>query len=80
VELAVLGMSGALYDSILVVYMSSTGAEILWRIDPAAFVVLLRCGNTSASESVRLCLTRRVVNALAMDILVAEGLDEEVSG
>jgi hypothetical protein len=70
VELAVLGMSGALYDSIFVVYISSTGAEILWRIDPAAFVVLLRWGRTSASARVRLCLTRRVVNALAMDILV----------
>lgn len=73
-ELAVLGMSGALYDSIFVVYISSTGAEILWRIDPAAFVVLLRWGRTSASARVRLCLTRRVVNALVMDILVAGGL------
>lgn len=51
--------------------MSSTGPEILWRTEPtddptAAFVELLRYGDLSISM---LCLTLRVVNALARDIL-----------
>lgn len=72
VELAVFGkISGALYDNMLVVWISSMGAEILWRIDPTALlVVLLRCGLLSAaSAAIRLCLTRRVVKALAIDML-----------
>lgn len=44
VEGAVMGwMSGALYDSILVVWMSSIGFEILWRIEPTdPFIEVLR--------------------------------------
>jgi len=67
-------MSGALKANMFDVYTSWTGAEILWRtdeIDP--FVVLLRCGRTSVSDRVRLCLTRRVVNALdTIDISAVE--------
>jgi hypothetical protein len=72
VDDAVLGwMSGALYDSIFVVWMSSTGAEILLRIELNALVVLLRCGIPSASAAAEmLCLFRRVVKALVIvDIL-----------
>ena len=72
VELAVFGtISGALYDSILVVWINSTGAEILWRMEPTLpLVVLLRCGVVLPSASMRLCLTRRVVNALVIAIVV----------
>jgi hypothetical protein len=41
---------GALYDNMLVVWMSSTGLEILWRIEPTdPFNELLRWGASSAA-------------------------------
>jgi hypothetical protein len=73
--------SGALYESMLVVWTSSTGAEILCLSVPvveALFLsvpkedlamVLLRCGALSPSASCMLCFTLRVVNARARDIL-----------
>jgi hypothetical protein len=65
-------MSGALYDSMLVVWMSSMGFEILWRREPTdALVELARLGAFSASAAFILCLTRRVVNALAIDMMAA---------
>ena len=72
-EVADLGKrSGALYESMLVVWTSSTGAEILLRMELSALVVLLRLGRLSESPIWMLCLTRRVVNALPMlDILAA---------
>ncbi len=60
----------------LVVWMSSTGAEILFRIELAPFAeVLLRCGKPSLEFLIsKLCLARRVVKALVMvDMLVVLG-------
>jgi len=67
-------MSGALYESMLVVERSSIGAEILFLIDPwiGRFVVKALCGRSGVeevgerSETLR---ARRVVNALDSDIL-----------
>ena len=61
-------MSGALYESIFVVEISSTGADILSRMEPAFLVVKLRFGiggDISAGLTARL-----VVKALErLDIL-----------
>lgn len=61
-------MSGALYDSMFVVCVRAMGLEILLRSEEAPLVELLR----STPALSRLCLTLRVVNALAMDMLAAE--------
>ena len=77
--------SGALYESMLVVWTSSIGAEILClrgavveglclsvpKVDLA--MVLLRCGGLSPSASCRLCFTLRVVNARARDMVTVSG-------
>jgi len=63
------GRSGALYDNMFVVWMSWTGAEILWRrIGPLA-VVLLRRGALPSALSSLLDRWRRVVNARASDMV-----------
>lgn len=68
-------MSGALYESMLVVWTSSIGAEILFRIEAwlgTALVVWLLCSISrsfallAAAISV-LSFTRRVVKALDID-------------
>jgi len=61
--------SGALYESMLVVWMSSTGLEILLRIEAPEPLELLRWGELLRSAVWRLCLTRRFVKARAIDIL-----------
>lgn len=73
--------SGALYESMLVVWTSSMGPEILGlstavveglclRVPKEDFaMVLLRCGAVSPSAVWRLCFTLRVVNARAIDML-----------
>lgn len=64
-------MSGALYESIFVVEISSTGAEILCRIVPAGyacFVVKLRCG-TFGDASSEVFVRFLVVKARDRDIL-----------
>jgi hypothetical protein len=64
-------ISGALYESKLVVWMSSMGAEILCLIEPAdGFVVLLRCSAMALSAASGSSLTFRVVKARVRDILV----------
>lgn len=68
VKLAVRGrISGALYESILVVDTSSTGAEILCLIVPAGncFVVMLRWGSGADISGI---FDRFVVKARARDI------------
>jgi len=62
-------MSGALYDSIFVVEMSSIGAEILCLIVPEneCFVVIDRFGIPEVASAETLAL-RRVVKALESDI------------
>lgn len=64
-----LRISGALYESMLVVWTSSTGPEILVRTGPLMepLTVLLLVG--LPSESPPNTLARRVVNARASDIL-----------
>lgn len=64
-------MSGALYDSMLVVWMRLMGLDILWRREPTGPLVveLLRLGSFSTSAAWMLCLTRRVVNARAIDMV-----------
>jgi hypothetical protein len=59
-------MSGALYESIFVVEMSSMGAEILCRIVPPVLIVLDRFGISGVASTE--ALARRVVNALDKDI------------
>lgn len=59
-------MSGALYESMLVVEMSSMGPEILCRIVPPDLIVFDLFG-ISGVASVE-ALARRVVNALDNDI------------
>jgi len=73
--------SGALYESMLVVWTSSIGDEILCLrmavvdglclSDPkeALAMVLLRCGTSSEFPMCMLCFTLRVVNARAIDML-----------
>lgn len=74
VEVAVLGsfwMSGALYESMFVVWTNSTGPDILLRMGPEIdpLTELLRLGLPSASPPPPKTLARRVVNALARDIV-----------
>jgi len=52
----------------LVVWTSSRGPEILLRMLPELFVVLLRWGRKDESEESPLPLTRRVVKARDSDI------------
>lgn len=80
VEVADMGwISGALYESILVVWMSSTGLEILCRrVLAGSLVDWLRWGPALSAASI-LCLTLRVVNALAIDILSCLGGSSMIS-
>lgn len=72
-ELILGRISGALYDSMFVVDISWTGAEILFLIELTEGELLwalpLEMTPSAASRSSRLCFTRRLVKARVIDMV-----------